>query len=437
MGSTRHLRITGVLAIALVIVISGLVGGANAATSASVTFSYYTDPSISFPTEIASGADGALWYPNRAGFSIGRISTTGEVESFATPPEADYPYGITAGPDGALWFTSSFAIGRITTSGSIDTYPFYASFDIVAGPDGALWFTQPGFDAIGRIDTSGAITNVYTDPSISQPFGITAGPDGALWYTNLGNNTIGRVDVDGNVSSYGDSTIDMPQMITAGSDGALWFTNWGNNSIGRITTAGVVSAFGDGSILSPFGITAGPDGALWFTTQGRFAIGRITTAGVVSTYEDSGIQQPWGITTGSDGAVWFTNANGTIGRVQLGPQVVVSGHGRFGTDGEWGRVDFTLSNEQVTFDRGTRFSFSGEVESVTGSGKEATLSGSGSWNGKSGHAFSVSVVDNAPWGVYKDTIDVVVRDPQGTIVLTSFGPKLLKQGDISVTPASG
>jgi len=48
---------------------------------------------------------------------------------------------------------------------------------------------------------------------------------------------------------------------------------------------------------------------------------------------------------------------------------------------------------------------------------------------------SVSVVDNAPWGVYKDTIDAVVRDPQGAIVLTSFGPKLLKQGDIAVTPA--
>ena len=55
------------------------------------------------------------------------------------------------------------------------------------------------------------------------------------------------------------------------------------------------------------------------------------------------------------------------------PMPDISGHGRFGTDGDWGRVDFTLSNERVTFDRGTRFSFSGEVESVTGSGKEATL----------------------------------------------------------------
>ena len=147
-------------------------------------------------------------------------------------------------------------------------------------------------------------------------------------------------------------------------------------------------------------------------------------------------------TTDGDYAVTLTvSARG--GRTNSQTQVVhvrttkVSGHGRFGTEGDWGRVDFALSNEQVTFDRGTRFSFSGKVESVTGQGKEATLSGTGSWNGQSGYAFSVSVVDNAPWGVNKDTIDVVVHDPAGAIVLTSFGPKLPKQGDISVTPASG
>ena len=54
---------------------------------------------------------------------------------------------------------------------------------IAAGPDGALWFTNYGNNSIGRITTTGAVTN-YTGTGISLPFGITAGPDGALWFTN-------------------------------------------------------------------------------------------------------------------------------------------------------------------------------------------------------------------------------------------------------------
>src|ERR1700730_6073061 len=71
-------------------------------------------------------------------------------------------YEIAAGPDGALWFTETFAsrIGRITTSGVVSEFPLPTSgsgpADIAAGPDGALWFTEEGVHKIGRITTSGA-----------------------------------------------------------------------------------------------------------------------------------------------------------------------------------------------------------------------------------------------------------------------------------------
>ncbi len=91
----------------------------------------------------------------------------------------------------------------------------------------------------------------------------------------------------------------------------------------------------------------------------------------------------------------------------------------------------------MAFDRtrGERFSFAGEVKSVTGSENTATLSGTGSWKGRGGYAFDVSVVDNARRGSYADTISVVIRDPAGAVVFTSFGLQVLKQGDITVTPA--
>jgi hypothetical protein len=120
----------------------------------------------------------------------------------------------------------------------------------------------------------------------------------------------------------------------------------------------------------------------------------------------------------------------------IGAAPEVSAHGWFGTDGN-GQVAFTVSNQTVTLTRGRgeRFTFAGDVATVTGCGRAASLTGAGIWNGKSGYTFEVSAVDNAPWGRLEDTIEVVIRDPLGAVAFTSSGPQLLKQGDIEVMPA--
>lgn len=296
---------------------------AGAVTTSTVLVQAYTDDSIGSPTQIVAGPDDALWYVNRTGFSIGRISTSGAIDSFATPADAGFLYGITAGPDGALWFTAGFAIGRVTPSGVMTIFSggprgYVFPLGIATGPDGALWFTEPGLNAIGRIETSGVITHLYSGDGINQPWGITAGADGALWFTNRGDNTIGRLEVDGDVTSFAAQSIDMPMEIAAGSDGALWFTSFGNDAIGRIDTEGVVSSFTHPEIDGPFGMTAGGDGALWFTAQGRPAVGRITTSGRIDTFTGADITAPWGVAAGPDGALWFTSQDG-IGRIAGAP----------------------------------------------------------------------------------------------------------------------
>jgi hypothetical protein len=54
---------------------------------------------------------------------------------------------------------------------------------ITAGPDGALWFTESFASQIGRITTSGVVTEYPTPTPSSNPSGITVGPDGAIWFT--------------------------------------------------------------------------------------------------------------------------------------------------------------------------------------------------------------------------------------------------------------
>ena len=88
----------------------------------------YTGTGIDGPWGIAAGPDGAMWFTNYFGDSIGRITTTGVVTNY-TGPGIDHPTGIVAGPDGAMWFTNDYSnsIGRITTAGVVSRYTGAAS----------------------------------------------------------------------------------------------------------------------------------------------------------------------------------------------------------------------------------------------------------------------------------------------------------------------
>ena len=284
----------------------------------------------SWPADITSGPDGALWFtesmirPAPFGYAIGRITTSGAI----TITEYAIPSGnagdcIAAGPDGALWFTEFGGIGRITTSGAVTEYTTFGyPIGIAAGPDGALWFTE--WNNIGRITAGGAITEYAIPTQNSAAVSIAAGPDGALWFTERDANRIGRITTGGAVTEYVIPTQSSAAVsIAAGPDGALWFTEFGG--IGRITTSGAITEFAVPTASGRVGeIAAGPDGALWFTEFGN-NIGRITTSGVITEYamppiaDNEPYGNPYGIAAGPDGALWFTiQPGGKIGRITTG-----------------------------------------------------------------------------------------------------------------------
>ena len=198
---------------------------------------------------IAAGPDGAVWFAENSGNKIGRITTSGTITEFAIPSSGSSPLGIAAGPDGALWFAEngSGKIGRITAAGAVTQYPLPAlsgplagPIGIVAGPDGALWFgagSNTGnslVSSINRIATSGMI-NPF--PVSGSPLDIAAGPDGALWFVLSNPDRIGRITTSGIITQFVIPTSgSTPDGIAAGPDGALWFTEFNGNKIGRITT---------------------------------------------------------------------------------------------------------------------------------------------------------------------------------------------------------
>ena len=73
----------------------------------------------------------------------------------------------------------------------------------------------------GAVPATGAgKVTIYTDPGISGwGAGITTGPDGALRFANYGDNVIGRVTTSGRVTNYTGAGISFPDGIVTGPDG--------------------------------------------------------------------------------------------------------------------------------------------------------------------------------------------------------------------------
>ena len=268
-------------------------------TTAGVFTEYPLPTAYSWPQQITAGPDVNLWFTETGGprcapgvGRIGRITPAGTITEYIIPTWNSFPEGITAGPDGNLWFMEGDArnVGKVTTAGLVTEYPLPAPI----------------------IGTSG--TTVMDNTGAS---GITAGPDGNLWFADSTANSIGKVTTTGVVTEYltpmGSSG---PSGITVGPDGNLWFTETRAGNIGKVTTAGVVTEYSIPTAHSwPVGITAGPDGNLWFAEGENYLIGKVAP-GVTSGLHDVGNPYTW--STGSPYAGNGTAFTGFVATVNGG-----------------------------------------------------------------------------------------------------------------------
>lgn len=260
-----------------------------------------------------------------AALLLSRIATAVSVVEFPLSPPGTtvLPSGIAAGPDGNVWFTEYWAdvVGRITTTGVITEFALPSGsspWGITPGPDGNLWFTERGTSRIGRITPAGDVIE-YTIPTAnSGPARITAGPDGSLWFTEFNGGKIGRITTAGDITEFPIPTVASRAFgIACGSDGNLWFTESGSNRIGSITTAGVITEFTIPTPGSePADITSGPDGNLWFAENAAGKIGRISPSGGIAEFPMvTANSTAFGITAHTDGNLWFTGGSGGVARI--------------------------------------------------------------------------------------------------------------------------
>lgn len=296
-----------------------------------------TGGSASNPTTSGNGPKGIFSAP------------AGTVKLFSLPD--GIPDDITAGPDHNIWFTNNFTnkIGRVTTTGKVTEFAvptpnnsFMNLGGITAGPDGNLWFTEKMAHMIGRITPDGVITEFAVPHArLGDVQGrITAGPDGNLWFTLVTDSTtggaIGRITPAGVITEFlaapiGTAVAMPPFDITAGPDGNLWFTEYQGNTIGRITPTGTVTLFPVNTQGQPWFITTGPDHNLWFTEYNARMVGFMTVTGTVTEFPfqesntSNSFHSPNEITAGPDGNLWFDNT-GDLQIERITPAGVVTSH---------------------------------------------------------------------------------------------------------------
>jgi virginiamycin B lyase len=315
----RFLEFKSKVAVAFLALVALAAGPAASALASETEFPVPTSGSV--PTAITRGPDGALWFTELDGSRVGRITTGGVVSEF--PIGTSSPTGIATGSDGALWVADhQGSIDRVTTAGSMQAFSVPSGrlpWGIVAGPDGNLWATVQAPSAGGGL-TSSAIAQIKTDGTITEyetsgaVQNIVSGPDGALWFTDP-NGAIGRITTTGVITEFPVGASSIPYGITTGPDGALWFTDQSHGQVGRVTTAGVVKEFPVGASSLVDGIAAGPDGALWVADYAGKSIWKVTTAGTGTEYKLPSQSSPRQILAGPDGALWFTIYQDKIGRI--------------------------------------------------------------------------------------------------------------------------
>jgi virginiamycin B lyase len=162
-------------------------------------------PAKGIPFAIARPPGGGIWVSQLTGyFEYSRVllhlpaAATGPVSILTLASPRSNIDALAAGPGSTVWFTDfgTSQVGEVARDDRVrlfaDRAPYSGLSDITEGPDGAMWFTeQAGF--IGRIDLSGALSELALPTQATNPDGIAAGPGRTVWVTETGSDAIARI----------------------------------------------------------------------------------------------------------------------------------------------------------------------------------------------------------------------------------------------------
>lgn len=246
-----------------------------------------------------------------------RVMPSAVVTEYSTPTSSSGPVDITPDPTtGGLAFAEFYAgkLGRISSTGTISEVSLSGvtstPADVSVTADGTAWLTGWNSPVIARVGTNDVVTSISISGSGVQPNGSAVGPDGFVWFTTWGGGTIGKIDPsDNSVTQYSIGSGTLPCDIVAGPGGKMWFTEYGTGKVASINTDGTgLFEYTLDSGSNPIGLAPGTDGKVYVANSGTNQIAVVSPGVGVTTYSLTSGSVPWSVTQGPDGAVWFAES---------------------------------------------------------------------------------------------------------------------------------
>ncbi len=170
-----------------------------------------------FPSDVAMGDDGRVWFTDRVTSVIGRFDPgTFAFQAFPTPTPKSAPYGILTAPDGALWYAAS-TVGRLgrldPKTGAIREFVLpgvTGGPHLIAFTRGTIWFSARDGRVYGRFDTRTGQSRVFAAPARFQVYSVRGSTSsrpratvrhlaiderrGRVWLALSDSGKIGRMD---------------------------------------------------------------------------------------------------------------------------------------------------------------------------------------------------------------------------------------------------
>jgi virginiamycin B lyase len=212
-------------------------------------------------------------------------SASAAVQDFPVPTPDSGLTDIATGRDGSLWFSEQkgYKVGRITTSGQISEWTIprddpddtdYGPEQLTVAQDGRVWVLSDAHASAFVIDP--AVPNVpvgrfaVNGDELGGRRGndIAAAPDGTVWVTDSLGDGVLRIAPDGRSADTrgGAPECDFDGIVAPGPDGRMWCADSSDgNALKRIELDGVNNVAVP--IASGFGVSslaAGPGGTMWF-----------------------------------------------------------------------------------------------------------------------------------------------------------------------------
>ncbi len=186
-------------------------------------------------------AQDQIWVAAAAKDTILRYDTeTGEFATFHTGLGSS-PFALAPGPDGSVWFTADGGgfIGRISQTGNVDTFApdgGMASPEYILFADGAAWVSEHAGEALVRFDPlTGEFSRIPLEISGGLPYGSAMDAYGNIW---VAQHIVDAVSVY-SPATGAQRTVDIPsegafaQFVVSG-DGDVWLVEQRANQLTRI-----------------------------------------------------------------------------------------------------------------------------------------------------------------------------------------------------------